>query len=762
MPSGMKGLTSFVSDIRNCQSKDAETKRVEKEMAKIRLKFTSTTTSTLSGYDRKKYVWKLLYCYMLGYDVDFGHMEAVNLCSSVKYSEKVAGYLACALLLSDMPDILRLIINVCKADLMSDNDQVVALALHTCANIGSSEFADNLFVDVSRLFTMMSSGPRGSASPYIKRKAALCLLRMHRRDPELLVPEEWAPRFVEALGGSTDTTSGPVAIAGQVKAKPQTVTRDIGYLTSVSSLIIGVLESSTIHPPSVWIDCLRPAVLLLSSLVTGECPSNYTYYSVPAPWLQIKLLRLIQFFPIELFEGDIAPLVFRINEILGRIIALGERKTPPASPSGGGTAITGGSSGTNTDAISRNNAENAILFEAINVVIHLDKKADKEVRRSAAQLLGKFVGAREANTRYLGLESMTRLASNDLISDNDLVTQTHEYRLFDKYKTVIASQLHEPDISIRRQALNLLYVICDKGNWESIVDEMLSVLSVSDTALEDELVLKVAILAETHAPDPTWYIDVVFKMFEYAPEAVGEEICDRLIQVISGADDQVGLHAAWKAYESLGGNLSLDRRVQSYPGNGLMKLAVYVLGEFGHYLVVARKVSSLRIVELIRKHFPRMSDRCKGIALNAYAKIYNISPNNKALRDEVVMHIQSLRDSIEPDIQQRACELLFLISLADSSAAGSSQVLDKVLAMIPPLEEGGERKNPLVSRLKMNTTKSRAASRKALEVAAETASTMYKPSQVVAATQGSPNVKMNDDESSSDDSGSSSSGSDSD
>jgi hypothetical protein len=124
------------------------------------------------------------------------------------------------------------------------------------------------------------------------------------------------------------------------------------------------------------------------------------------------------------------------------------------------------------------------------------------------------------------------------------------------------------------------------------------------------------------------------------------------------------------------------------------------------------------------------------------------------------MHIQSLRDSIEPDIQQRACELLFLISMAESSAAGSTQVLDKVLAMIPPLEDGGDKKNPLVARLKMNTTKSRAASRKALEVAAETESPMYKHSQVIAA-QGSPAAKVAAEESSSNDSGSSS-GSDSD
>lgn len=42
----------------------------------------------LTPYEKKKYVWKMLYIYMLGYDVDFGHMEAVSLISAPKYPEK--------------------------------------------------------------------------------------------------------------------------------------------------------------------------------------------------------------------------------------------------------------------------------------------------------------------------------------------------------------------------------------------------------------------------------------------------------------------------------------------------------------------------------------------------------------------------------------------------------------------------------------------------------------------------------------------------
>ena len=43
---------------------------------------------TLDGYQKKKYVCKLLFIFLLGHDIDFGHMEAVNLLSSNRYTEK--------------------------------------------------------------------------------------------------------------------------------------------------------------------------------------------------------------------------------------------------------------------------------------------------------------------------------------------------------------------------------------------------------------------------------------------------------------------------------------------------------------------------------------------------------------------------------------------------------------------------------------------------------------------------------------------------
>ena len=673
MPSGMKGLTSFVSDIRNCQSREAERKRVDKEMAKIRVKFSND--QTLSGYDRKKYVWKLLYCFMLGYEVDFGHIQAVNLCSSVKYSEKLAGYLACSLLLSDSPDVLRLIINVVKSDLHSKSDPIAALSLHALANVGGPEFAENIFSDVARLFV------DESASAYVRKKASLCLLRLHRRDPDLIVASEWAPKLEQAIANN----------------------RNLGFLTSCMSLIIGILETQSPDASRAeWAECLRHCIVVLSQLVTQDVPGDYLYYSIGAPWLQVKIFRLIQFFPPESID---AAVLLRLNDILARLVT---SPSVVASPEAAAVKTSPTKSVASrikdSERLNRTNAENAILFEAINVVVHLGDKVEREVRRNAANLLGSFVSAPEANTRYLGLEALARLADNAV--RDDVVIAASEHKLFDKFKSLIASQLHETDVSVRRQALNLLYVICDRDNWQGIVDELLQVLANRDVLLEEELVLKIAILAEANAPDPTWYVDVVFKMFEYAPDSVGEEVWFRAVQVVVATEDAaVALHAARKAYEALGGSTGR----QTYPHDSMMRLAAYIIGEFGYNLVNAKKVTSLRLVELLHTHFSHMSARCKGICLTAFAKILNAAPGNKALRDEVCMHIEALKDSSDPDLQQRACELLYVIR------SERDTLLEKVLAVIPP-PTGGMKRNPLVQRLKMQT-RSRAAPRRALEVA---------------------------------------------
>lgn len=63
----------------------------------------------------------------------------------------------------------------------------------------------------------------------------------------------------------------------------------------------------------------------------------------------------------------------------------------------------------------------------------------------------------------------------------------------------------EKDVSVRQMAVDLLYAMCDRGNAEEIVQEMLNYLETADYSIREEMVLKVAILAEKYATDYTWY-----------------------------------------------------------------------------------------------------------------------------------------------------------------------------------------------------------------------------------------------------------------
>ena len=65
--------------------------------------------------------------------------------------------------------------------------------------------------------------------------------------------------------------------------------------------------------------------------------------------------------------------------------------------------------------VQHSNAKNAVLFEAISLIIHSDSEPNLLVR--ACNQLGQFLSHRETNLRYLALESMCLLATSEFSHD---------------------------------------------------------------------------------------------------------------------------------------------------------------------------------------------------------------------------------------------------------------------------------------------------------------------------------------------------------
>ena len=99
--------------------------------------------------------------------------------------------------------------------LSSRDAELLSQALHSICNVGGKEFAESLSADVLKLLTA------NTTKTYVRKKSALTTLRLYRKSPDMLPANEWADKVIALLDE-----------------------KNIGVLTSVSSLVLGILQHS--------------------------------------------------------------------------------------------------------------------------------------------------------------------------------------------------------------------------------------------------------------------------------------------------------------------------------------------------------------------------------------------------------------------------------------------------------------------------------------------------------------------------------------
>lgn len=80
------------------------------------------------------------------------------------------------------------------------------------------------------------------------------------------------------------------------------------------------------------------------------------------------------------------------------------------------------------------------------------------------------------------------------------------------HQATVITSLKDADVSVRKRSLDLLYVMTDKNNAETVVSELLLNLSSADASIKDDMVVKIAILAEKFALNLQWYLDTMVQV----------------------------------------------------------------------------------------------------------------------------------------------------------------------------------------------------------------------------------------------------------
>ncbi|KAJ3135527.1 clathrin associated protein complex large subunit [Geranomyces variabilis] len=336
---GAYRLKDLIKAIRGCKTAADERAVIAKESAYLRTSFKEENVDI-----RHQNVAKLLYIHMLGYPAHFGQIECLKLVASPRFADKRLGYLGIMLLLDENQEVLTLVTNSLKND-MNSQPFIVGLALCTLGNISSAEMARDLSGEVERLLA--------SSNTYIRKKAALCALRVVRKVPDLL------ENFVSRAKSLLNERNHGVLLTG------------VTLLTEMCKMSDEVLVDLRTHSVATLVRHLK-------NLVTAGFSPEHDVNGITDPFVQVKILRLMRI----LGKGD-AEASEAMNDVLAQVA-------------------------TNTEA--SKNVGNAILYEAVLTI--MDIESESSLRVLAINILGRFLSNRDNNIRYVALTTLTKTSQN--------------------------------------------------------------------------------------------------------------------------------------------------------------------------------------------------------------------------------------------------------------------------------------------------------------------------------------------------------------
>ncbi|XP_076846996.1 AP-4 complex subunit epsilon-1 isoform X2 [Brachyhypopomus gauderio] len=515
---------------------------------------------------------RAMYCEMLGYEANFAYIHAIKLAQQGTVLEKRAGYLAVSLFLNENHELLLLLVNTVLKDLQSTNLIEVCMALTVVSQI----FPKDMIPAVLPLVEEKLSHPK----EIIRRKAVLALYKFY------LI----APNQVQHIHG---------------KFRKALCDKDPGVMTSSLHIYLQMIQES----PASYKDLAGSFVTILRQVVGGKLPLDFNYHSVPAPWLQMRLLRILSLLGRE--DQSTSEMMYDVlDESLRR-------------------------------AEMNHNITYAILYECVKAIYTIHPKA--ELLEKAAKCIGNFVLSPKINLKYLGLKALTYVVQ-------------HDASLALQHQMTILECLDHSDLLIKRETLELLFRITNAQNVTVIVEKILGFLRLCDDDYTIiDLVGKVAELAEKYAPDNQWFIQTMTVVFGLGGDLMPPDIPSNFLRLLAEgsqneADDrQLKVYAVDSYLTLLNGDCSnLPQR--------FLQVISWVLGE---YSCLSEGLDQEEVIGPLRKLLDQrgVSAETRSWVLSALTKLCR----GPGQADVALALAESLSSSLDTVLRQQAHELRHLV-----------------------------------------------------------------------------------------------------
>ncbi|PKI53941.1 hypothetical protein CRG98_025643, partial [Punica granatum] len=223
-----------------------------------------------------------------------------------------------------------------------------------------------------------------------------------------------------------------------------------------------------------------------------------------------------------------------------------------------------------------------------------------------------------------------------------------------RHRATILECVKDSDASIRKRALELVYLLVNETNVKPLTKELIDYLEVSELEFKGDLTAKICSIVEKFSPEKIWYIDQMLKVLSEAGNFVKDDVCHALIVLISNASDLHGytVRALYRAFQA------------SSEQESLVRVAVWCIGEYGDLLVnnvgmldiedpiTVTESDAVDVVETAMKR--DTSDlTTKAMALIALLKLSSRFPScSERIREIIVQH----KGNFVLELQQRSIE----------------------------------------------------------------------------------------------------------
>lgn len=585
-----KEFLELVKAVGEAKSKAEEERIVTEEIETLKKKIAEPDVPRKK---MKEYIIRLVYVEMLGHDASFGYIHAVKMTHDDNLLLKRTGYLAVTLFLSEDHDLIILIVNTIQKDLRSDNFLVCCAALTAVCKLINEETIPAVLPQVVELL--------GHQKELVRKKAVMALHRFHQRSPSAV--SHLVPKFRKKL-----CDNDPSVMSASLCALFDLISGDVHSYTNLTSSFVSILKQ----------------------VVEQRLPKPYNYHNAPAPFVQIKLLKILAVLGI----GD-----KQTSENMYSILSDVLRR---AEPSG--------------------NIGNAIIYECICTITSI--YPNTKLLESAAEHTSKFLKNENHNLKYMGIDALGRI-----IKINPDFAEEHQLAVIDC--------LEDPDDTLKRKTLELLYKMTKSSNVEVIVDRMISYMkTINDAHNKTEIASRCIELAERFAPSNQWFIQTMNQVFEHAGDLIPSKVAHDLMRLIAegageedeDADSQLRSSAVDSYLQILG-----EPKLPSL----LLQVVCWVLGEYG---TADGSHSAAYIIgklcDVAEAHLG--DDVVKGYAITAITKIcsFELAAGRKAeLIPECQSFIDELSTSHSTELQQRAYELQAVLGF-DGDTLGTVLPLD--------------------------------------------------------------------------------------